>query len=270
MLAREPDDATRDEKLELASTVLADGKHQLINEVTDAFSRLSNEQLPSQKIQAIVDVCHGLVKEMECNEIPVDGDHLIPMLSDSIVVLRPKLLISNLAFARRFRCRHCIDGKARYAMTSFAVAIQGILNESGVVEGTDSAMLDALLPFPADHFPRDSIMQTGGTSLEDRVGSLLTLRPISDFSASLVNSFTAIPRQLTAVMTQTFRSSSSSTALLHNGDEMRPKRRLEGRSLDAFQERILSCNSVEDLSVADVRDMLVDYKRLLARHHFNK
>lgn len=245
-MARDPEEAHWDDLLDRA---LQGESQSARNE--GPFGRLAEAEVPRLKLEAVIGICHGVVEEMirdEEGDAVIDGDHLIPRLVDAMQKCRPRLLITNMSFIRRFRCRHALDGKARYAMTSFAVAIQSILEESGAKD--DGQQLAKLLLPPISSQLRTSAVASGFMGK-----GLLALQPITDFSHSLVHGFTSFPRQVMTAIS----GSSAATANTRTPNQ-----------LDAFQERMLSCNSVEELSVADAEELLADYKRLLAKHRFNK
>lgn len=194
---------------------------------------------------------------MEQEEISTDSDHVLPMVMLTVMRARVPLLVANLAYIRRFRCRHCVDGQAEYAMTTLVAAIQTIIN------------LDTKHPITL--FPEQDMRLKKSTSF---------VQPLSDLTSNFFNNVTSFPKNVSLAVRDTFtlrsariKASSSSSLTNVNRDSGRRKSSFieidvplldDDMEMQAFQERILAMNSVENLTLADVAQMFVDYKRLLA------
>ena len=194
---------------------------------------------------------------MEKEGINTDSDHVLPIVM--LIVMRAKvpLLVANLAYIKRFRCRHRIDGYSEYSMTTLIAAVQTIIN------------IDTKHPIIL--FPEQDPRLKKSTSF---------VQPLSDLTSNILNNVTSFPKNVSLAFKDTFtlrsariKTSSSSSLANINSDVGRRKSSFievntplldDDFEMQVFQERILATNNVEDLTLGEVAQMFVDYKRLLA------
>lgn len=194
---------------------------------------------------------------MEKEGIDTDSDHVLPMVMLTVMRAKMPLLVANLAYIRRFRCRHRMDGYAEYSMTTLIAAVQTIIN------------LDTKHPIIL--FPEQDMRLKKSTSF---------VQPLSDLTSNILNNVTSFPKNVSLAFKDTFtlrsariQASSSSSLTNINKDAGRRKSSFidintplldDDLEMQAFQERILATNNVEDLTLGEVTQMFIDYKRLLA------
>lgn len=274
VLARDLQDARKDEVLEDCIRAM---QHLPIDALWDVepdksvdgiaeqakliIMQLNDVGTPKDKLDLLVRFCKFVVKGLGEAGILTDSDHVIPMVMYTLVSAKAPLLVANLAYIRRFRCRHRIDGESLFSLTTVIAAVQSISN-------LNTKHPEAL--FPDDE---DAVLK--------KSASMTLVQPISDLTQNVYKTFISIPTNFTMAVTDTLKlrsvrlksSSSSSTCPVRRQSSfvnVEPSSLGGDGQAKAFQERILATNSVDELTLGDVAHMFLDYKRLLASIHYDK
>lgn len=224
--------------------------------------QLNDYSTPKDKLDLLVRFCKFVVKGLGEAGILTDNDHVIPMVMYTLVNAKAPLLIANLAYIRRFRCKHRIDGESLFSLTTVIAAVQSIFNLNS--------------KHPEVLFPDDD-----SNVVLKKSTSMTFVQPITDLTQNVYKTFVSIPTNFTMAVTDTLRlrsvrlkssSSSSTCAARRQSSFVNVEPSFVGGDAQtmAFQERILATNSVDELTMGDVAQMFLEYKRLLASIQYDK
>ena len=187
MLARDVEDARKDEALEenikatehfnIGALCEMDGKRMeacegIAQKASEVLRGITKVNDPVGKLAAIVKFNGMIVEMMEGEGITTDSDHILPLVMLTVMRARVPLLVANLAYIRRFRCRHRIDGNAEYSMTT-----------------PDCTGPETIVNIDTKHpiilFPEhDMRLEKKSTSF---------VQPLSDLTSNILNNVTAFP-----------------------------------------------------------------------------
>ncbi|KAJ9066454.1 hypothetical protein DSO57_1009204 [Entomophthora muscae] len=218
------------------------------------MAALINYSSPAEKTHALMQAQDLLSRDM-------GADVLLPLLIYTLIYHPPESLIAQLRFIQAYRRPGGLGGAAEYCITNLVASIAYIdtfdLPSLGIYETESPAS-----PFKLD--PKDSPSST--SSFSNSLKSLSTL-PI-DMTGEGVRALTGVMDMVVGRFWSTSYNGPplpprhSDTASSSHKSSSKESLIPRNESLDYFFKKKFLDSSFENLTIADLQELLEDYKKL--------